>query len=209
MEKLAIECVYMDKKVPTLNSNLNVKYQDGYLYFLMDENNKRVSNYYSNIVSLNIPDYYRVTILFKVNRRKIRRYKVIKLKRDEEGKIIPKEEEFITKDYFQYIKNGEENTLLVGYNGLYTYLDIDPESPSYMQYLYPLIFNYASSFNVERKRYAKVKIGTKTGYIKRPINPVLDINEKDLISEEEIDSQEEEIKKSVKELEKVQIISIN
>ena len=168
----------------------------------MDENNKRVSNYYSDIVSLNIPDYYRVTFLFKVNRRKIRRYKVIKLKRDEEGKVIPKKEEFITKDYFQYIKNGEENTLLVGYNGLYTYLDLDSSKESYTKGLYPLIFNYASAFNVEREGYAKVKIGTKTGYIRRPSEPILNINERDLISEEEIDSQEEAIRKLVREEEK-------
>ena len=201
MENVTIEYAHFIKKAPIYNQNLNVKYKDGYLYFLVDENNRRLSNYYSGITDLNIPDLYRVTFFFKIQGRIIKRYKVIKLKRDEEGKIIPKVEEFIMKDYCQYIKNGGEKTLLVGYNGLYTFIDIDSKSPSYTKWLYPLIFNYASTFSLEKEGYAKVNIGTKMGYIKRTYEPITSINEYDLITEEEIEKiQEDNSEKLVRKL---------
>ena len=181
MDALDYKTIYT-REVPVYQHDKKVKYITDNLSFLV-LNEKRVSNYYSQIKYLKFNDYYKVA--YRVNRI-VTRYKVIKLQRDENNKIIPFHEQIVINDLYRYIYFAGKNTLTVENDGLYSYIELNEKSPYYLKTLYPFAFTMVSSFGLEYPSFAKVNIGLNKGYIYRVESPITELNFKDLFTKEEV-----------------------
>ncbi len=175
------------KTVPIYDLFKNIAtYENRNIYYVADERGHRITNYYCGIESLEIPDYYRVKYFFKTPTGIVPKYRVIRLRRNASGSILPGQEQIITDTYCHNITYGNAKTLLLDCDGMYTYLDINPLSPHYKKNLFPLIFNKATNFNSEYPNFAKVAIEDYEGYVFRPEYPLTSLITSDLLTLEEV-----------------------
>lgn len=187
MEPLKVSYIFKEKMIPVYYSDNKVKYFDGKVSFLINEEGKKVSRFYPNLSPLGVEGYYRVLYNFKnKNRKMITLAKLLKVTTDENGKVLPLEEKWVLEDFYQYIRNSSLHTVLVEKNGYFSYIDIDEQSPYYGKLLFPLIFSYATAFELEYPSLAKVHLSYKRGYIFRPTKPITSLSELNLIPKETI-----------------------
>ncbi len=185
MDELDTNVIYT-KKVPVYQNNQIVKYIAGNMSCLV-YNNKAITEYYSGIKYLKTDDYYKVAYNILENKKIVTRYKVIKLQRDENNRIIPFKEQIVINDLYRYIYYAGENTLTIEKDGFYSYIDLDSESPYYLKPLFPFTFVRVSSFGLEYPYFARVNIELNSGYIYHVKAPINKLKIKDLFTEEEVE----------------------
>ena len=174
------------KKVPVYQDDKIVKYITGNLSCLTN-NNEILTHYYSEIKYLKKDDYYKVAYYVLKDNKVIIRYKVIELQRDENNEIIPFQEQIIINELYRYVYYAGEHTLTLEKDGFYSYIELNLQSPYYLQPLFPFIFTRVSSFGLEHPYFARVNIGLDSGYIYHASAPLNKLNNKDLFTEEEVE----------------------
>lgn len=115
------------------------------------------------------------------------KYGIFKLKTDQNGNIIPEQDEIIVPAIFDDISLNNLNTVTVyGNNGHLSYLDIDPKSPYYGQLLAPIILERACPFSTSYEGFAECSINGITGYLPRNMQSVGELSSNDLLTEDEV-----------------------
>lgn len=95
------------------------------------------------------------------------KYGILKLKRDETGKIIPMQEEIIVQNIFDRISKNNSKTVTVYFNDDMAYFDYEKKV-----LLTPVVLKHAVPFNVEYKGFAECSTKNQEGYLPRDAKPV-------------------------------------
>lgn len=121
---------------------------------------------------------------------------IIRINRDSEGKIIPKQETMVFPFIYNSICNSNLKTVFASEISIdkfkHTYLDLDVESNSYGHQLVPCILEFAYTYDFDfktrdnRMAFAICKIDDKTRFIPRNIIARTKITADDLLTEEEV-----------------------
>jgi len=152
-------------------------------YMYLEKDEKAMTNEYFSMLCL-FDDYYMVSNYIDVNGTSKLKFGVIKISRDKNGEVIPKEEKIVIPLVYDHIRYGNSKTLLVLENKKYKYIEFDSTSKDYCRDIVPAVLDKASVFDEKYNGYAECKYQGEVRYLSRFMKPVLNL-ELDMLYKEE------------------------
>ncbi len=110
---------------------------------------------------------------------------VIRVNRDNAGKIIPGAEKMVIPYLYDRISSNNLKTATVESNNQFSYLDLDINSNSYGKQLVPCVLNHAVPFCVRYEGFAECSINSVVGYIPRNCRVKESIESNELLKEDQ------------------------
>lgn len=175
-------------------------HKENYRFFLKDEDDEIISHQYYCMIFLGddhfaicdiindirfSSDYNYYDIVkgdYEMATPKMK-WGVMRLNRNNEGKIIPKGETMIISPMYDRISENNLKTATAFNCGNLTYLDIDRDSSSYGQQLVPCLLSHAGSFDIEYDGFAQCSINGVVRYLPRNCKDKETIEIDDLLTE--------------------------
>lgn len=173
--------------------------EEKYQYVLVNESQEEISRRYDYTEELNDDHYIVSSAVAAIDRhndevspRAEFKFGVIRLTRDDNGKVIPFNEKIVVPFIYDGIKSGEENTAIAaiihGKSNRFTYIDLDLESKNYGKQLLPVGLKSASWFGRDYKGFAECEFALGgERYIPRNYEPRQEATYADLLTKEEVE----------------------
>ena len=190
--------VATDVDIPVMDGNGNVIYKTGIQkHHIINFRGDVVSREYYAIEHLK-DDYYivvdaassQISMLFSDvlnDNRLMYKYGLVCLKRDNENKVIPMEEDIVVPFIYDGIAENNADTITVRVNDKFTYVDLDKESINYGRQLTPAVLDRVVPFGVSYDGYAECELNGVTGFIPRNITPTSEISPAKLLTKEQVE----------------------
>lgn len=120
---------------------------------------------------------------------------IIRLTRDQNGKVIPFGEQTIVPFLYKDINGSNSNAVIASIEKIrvsgvyprYTYIDLDIDSINYGKALVPATLSQAYGFDLDYEGFAKCVLLSKEGYLPRNCEPKEYIEPDDLLSKNELE----------------------
>lgn len=195
-EKISIEHQY----IRYISGGNIVESEEFFNYVLVNEQQEVISREYDYIEKLYDDHYIVDNAVVTIDRDKkvpetIAKVQcgVIRLNRDDNGRVIPYSEKTIVPFVFDNIHASNSNTVIAvitsecwsGYPR-YTYIDLDLGSKNYGQPLLPVILDSAESFGQDYEGFAKCRLYGEDRYVPRNCEPMQKVKSDDLLTETEV-----------------------
>lgn len=115
------------------------------------------------------------------------KYGVICLRRDEEGKVIPRAEVVVVPVIYDKISaNNLKSITVYGNNGRLSYVDLDPGSEYYGKQLVPVVLEHAVPFSTQYEGFAECSVSGVTGFLPRNLIPRTELSPLDLLTKDQV-----------------------
>lgn len=190
-----------------INEDGNIIKKEKSMYLLKNEDNEIISNPYYYMFSLgndhfgicnlavNIEifasydnyDYYNAITKenYNITDSKLK-WGVMRIRRDLEGNIIPKNEEIIIPYLYDKLTANVNDIIPTQYHNKSTYISLDINKNTYGKQLVPCILENATPFGTEFENFAECTINSKKGYLPKNCQVLNKIDENTLLTKEQV-----------------------
>lgn len=145
-----------------------ISHQYCYMFYLGDDH-FAVCKPVTNLECLDFDYYPHIQGKDKIETKL--KWGIIRINRDESGKIIPGGETLIVPYLYDKISSNNSKTATAYHNKKLTYIDIDIQSENYSMQLVPCILEHATPFDIQYKGFAECSINGIVGYLPRNCKP--------------------------------------